>query len=195
MSAFEAQMQSLKRQVDAAPWLKWAGVVIALLLAFFVVQGLDALRVQQQKAAIETELNLRRTLALKGQDVWFEREKSSLQLRNALQAQLPEVATTGMAQASLQTWLRTLTSAFGTEENVSIRVNRSGPVDNMPGVIRVNAAFSGNLSPRQAINLLRQIENSPSLVVVETITLQSDARSTLNLTLNAFYRVKPGTTP
>lgn len=195
MTAFEMQLQSLKRQVDASPWLKWAGVVIALLLAFFIVQGLDALRSQRQKAAIETELNLRRILALKGQDIWFERKKSSLQLRDSLQAQLPEVATAGLAQAALQTWLRTLTSGFGTEENVTIRVNRSGPVENMPGVMRVNAVMSGGLSPRQALNLLRQIENSPNLVVVETITLQSDASSTLNLTLNAYYRVKPGAAP
>ena len=143
MTAFQMQLQSLKRQVDASPWLKWAGVVIALLLAFFIVQGLDALRSQRQKAAIETELNLRRILALKGQDIWFERKKSSLQLRDSLQAQLPEVATAGLAQAALQTWLRTLTSGFGTEENVTIHHQPDSDVQGRG--LRLRGFCPGNL--------------------------------------------------
>lgn len=192
MKSLEAQLQDLKRQVDAAPWLKWAGVVIVLLLAFFIVQGLESVRVQRQKMAIETELNLRQILALKGQEVWFEREKRSLELRDSLQAQLPNLATPGMAQAALQAWLRTVTSGFAASDNVTIRVNRSGPVENIPGVLRVNAALNGALSPRQALGLLRQIENSPNLTVVETITLQTEAPGTLNLTINAYYRVPAG---
>lgn len=195
MSTLDTQLQNLKRQVDAAPWLKWAGAAIAVLLGAFILQSLDTLRVQRQKTAIETELNLRKILALKGQDIWFEREKSSVQLRDALQAQFPEVATSGMAQAALQTWLRTLTSGFDAQQDINLRVNRAGPVEGMPGFIRVNATVSGGLSPRQSLSLLRQIESSPNLVVVETITLQSDERSTLNLTLNAYYRVAPGSLP
>ncbi len=192
MTFLEAQAQNLKRQLDASPWLKWAGAFIAVLLAFFIVQGLEAVRAECQKAAIETELNVRRILALKGQDVWFEREKSSLKLRNSLEAQLPDVATPGMAQAALQTWLRSLTSGFTNANNVTIRVNRSGAVENMEGVLRVNAAVNGNLSPRQALTMLRRIENSPNLIVVETITLQSEAPGTLNFTINAYYRVPVG---
>ena len=192
MTSLDARLQGLKRQIDAAPWLKWAGALIALLLAFFIVQGLETIRVERQKAAIETELNLRRILALKGQDVWFEREKSSLKLRDSLRAQLPNVATPGMAQAALQTWLRSLTSGFTTANNVTIRVNSAGAVENMKGVLRVNAAVNGNLSPRQALNLFRQIENSPNLIVIETITLQSEAPGTLNFTINAYYRVPVG---
>lgn len=195
MKVLDAQLQSLKRQAEAAPWLKWAGMGIVMLLAFFVVQGLDTVRVQQQKAAIQTELNLRRILALKGQDEWFEREKSALQLQKTLGAQLPDVATPGMAQAALQTWLRTLTSGFDPEQNITLRVNRSGPVEAVPGTLRVNATINGALSPRQALGLLRQIESSPNLVVIETITFQSDQRSTLNITLNAYYRIAPGATP
>ena len=144
---------------------------------------------------MEAEQNLRRTLALKGQNAWLEREKSSLQLRDALRAQLPEVGTTGMAQASLQTWLRGLTSSFDSNQNVTIRVNRSGPVEGMQDVLRVNASLNGQLSPRQALGLLRQIETSPNLVVVETLALQSDDSNTLQVTMNAYYRLAEGKAP
>lgn len=195
MKAFESQLQSLKRQVEAAPWLKWAGLAIVLLLALFCLQVLDAVRVERQKAAMDAELDLRRIMSLKGQDVWFEREKSALELRDTLRAQLPEVATPGMAQASLQNWLRGLTSGFGNEQNANIRINRSGTVETVPGVLRVNASLNVAASPRQSLNLLRQIESSSNLVTLETLTLQSDDSNTLHLTLNAYYRIAEGAAP
>lgn len=194
MKALDATLQSLKGQVDAAPWLRWAGLAIALLLAALALQTLDAWRVERQKASIESEQALRRILALKGQDVWLTREKSARQLRDSLKAQLPQVATPGMAQASLQNWLRNITANFDTQ-NVVIRLNRSAPLENMPYVLRVNAALNGALNPRQALALIRQIESAPNLVVVETVALQSDSSSTLHLTVNAYYRIAAGTTP
>lgn len=192
MKAFDAQLQSLKRQIEAAPWLKWAGLAILVLIAIFALQGLDAWRMARQKASMEAEQTLRRTLALKGQDVWLAREKSALQLRDALKAQLPEVATPGLAQAALQNWLRGITAGFDAQQNASIRINRSAPVENMPGILRVNIALNGTFSPHQALALLRQIESAPNLIVVETINLQSDSSNTLHLTLNAYYRITGG---
>ncbi len=189
MKAFEVQIRELKRQLETSPWLKWAGVAIALLLAAFALQSMEGWRAGRQKAAIEAEQNLRRILSLKGQDAWLEREKNARQLRDALKAQLPGVSTPGMAQAALQSWLRNITAGFESKQNLTIRVNRSGPVDGMPDVIRVNAALNGALSPRQSLGLLRQIENSPNLVVVETLTLLSDDNNTVHLTVNAYYRV------
>ncbi|WP_312147735.1 hypothetical protein, partial [Stutzerimonas kunmingensis] len=81
MKAFDSQLQNLKRQVEAAPWLKWAGLAIVLLLALFCLQALDAVRVERQKAAMDAELDLRRIMSLKGQDIWFERQKSAVELR------------------------------------------------------------------------------------------------------------------
>ena len=156
MKAFDSQLQNLKRQVEAAPWLKWAGLAIVLLLALFCLQALDAVRVERQKAAMDAELDLRRIMSLKGQDVWFERQKSAVELRDTLKAQLPEVSTPGMAQAALQNWLRGLTSGFGNEQNANIRINRSGTVETVPGVLRVNASLNVAASPRQSLNLLRR---------------------------------------
>lgn len=195
MKAIEAQLQDLKQQIETKPWLKWAGVAIAILLVAWAVTALDAVRVHQQKAAIAAELDLRRIMALRGQDAWLSREKLAVRLRDTLKAELPQAATTGIAQAALQNWLRDLTSGFDAEQNVTIRVNRSGPVETVPGVLRVNASLNGAFSPRQALSLLRQIETSPNLVVVETMTIQSENRSTLELGLNGYFRVDTGKSP
>ena len=194
MKNTDATLQSLKRQLDASPWLRWAGLAIAALLAAMALQALDNWRVERQKAAIEAEQSLRRILALKGQDVWLSREKNAVELRDSLRAQLPEVATPGMAQAALQNWLRNVTANFD-DQNVAIRLNRTGPLEDMPDVLRVNAALNGGLNPRQALALIRQIESAPNLVVVETMALQSDSSNTLHLTVNAYYRIPAGESP
>ena len=194
MKNTDATLQSLKRQLDASPWLRWAGLAIAALLAAMALQALDDWRVERQKAAIEAEQSLRRILALKGQDVWLSREKNAVELRDSLRAQLPEVATPGMAQAALQNWLRNVTANFD-DQNVAIRLNRTGPLEDIPDVLRVNAALNGGLNPRQALALIRQIESAPNLVVVETMALQSDSSNTLHLTVNAYYRIAAGESP
>lgn len=194
MKAWDASLQSLKRQVDAAPWLRWAALAIAVLVAVLALQALDRWRVGRQKAGIEAEQDLRRILALKGQDVWLAREKSARQLRDSLRAQLPQVTTPGMAQAALQNWLRNITANFDAQ-NVVIRLNRTAPLENMPDVLKVTAALNGNLNPRQALALIRQIESAPNLVVVETMALQSDSSNTLHLSVNAYYRVAAGAAP
>lgn len=195
MNMLEVQLQNLKKQTEAAPWLRWAALAIAVLLALFVLQSLDGFRVERRKAAAEAESNLQRILALQGQDVWLARAKDATQLRDSLRAQLPEAATPGLAQASLQNWLRNLTKSFGKEQNLTVRVNQSGPVDKLPGVLRVNASLNGNLTPRQALGVLRQIETSTNLVVLETMDMQSDASNSLQITLNAYYRVPGIATP
>lgn len=194
MKTLDASLQSLRRQVDAAPWLRWAALAIAMLAAALALQALDKLRMERQKAGIEAEQDLRRILALKGQDVWVAREKSARLLRDSLKAQLPEVNTPGMAQAALQNWLRNITSNFDAQ-NVVIRLNRTAPLESMPEVLKVNAALNGNLSPGQALALIRRIESAPNLVVVETMALQSDSSNTLHLTVNAYYRLAAGPTP
>ena len=195
MKSLNGQLLVLKQQLDATPWLKWAGLLIALLVAMLGLRALDDLRTARQKAGIDAELNLRRILALKGQDVWLAREKAALQLRDSLRAQLPQVNTPGMAQAMLQSWLRDISAGFDAKQNVTLRVNRSAPLEDMPDVIRVNASLNAAVSPRQALTILRQIESSPNLVVVETLTMQSDSGSTVHMTLNAYYRVGGVKTP
>jgi len=184
-------LQQLKQQAEAAPWLKWAGLGIAVLLALWVMQALADWRIAEQRAAAQAERNLQRILALNGQDVWLQREKDASLLREGMWAQLPEVATPGLAQAALQNWLREIT----TNMEVTTRINHSGPVEHLPGVFQVNASLSGAMPPGRALQLLRSIETAANLVTVETLRLSNESRPSLNLTLNAYYRVPQENAP
>lgn len=192
MKALDSKLQGLRQQIEAAPWLKWAGLVIVVLAGAIALQAVDAYRVQKQKDSIAAEQALRKTLALKGQEAWLSREQSAKQLHDSLLAQLPQVATPGMAEAALQNWLRKITTNLDAQ-NVVIRLNRSAPVEDMPDILRVNAALNGNFTPGQSLAVLRQIESAPNLIAVETLVLQSDTgNNTLHLTVNAFYRTTQG---
>jgi len=179
-------LQQLKQQVEAAPWLKWAGLAIAVLLALWLMQALVDWRSAEQRAAFQAEGSLQRILALNGQELWLQREKEASVMRDGLWAQLPEAATPGLAQAALQNWLREITAAI---PNVSIRINHSGPVPHLEGVLQVNASVSAQILPGRSLQLMREIETAANLVTVETLRLTNDTRPSLNLTLNAYYRV------
>jgi len=178
--------QQLKQQVEAAPWLKWAGLGIAVLLALWLMQALADWRSAEQRAALEAERSVQRILALNGQELWLQREKEAAVMRDGLWAQLPEAATPGLAQAALQNWLREITGAI---PNVAIRINHSGPVERLEGVLQVNATVGAQLLPGRSLQLIREIETAANLVTVETLRLTNDTRPSLNLTLNAYYRV------
>jgi len=179
-------LQQLKQQLETAPWLKWAGLGISVLLILWLMQALVDWRSTEQRAAFQAERSLQRILALNGQELWLQREKEASVMRDGLWAQLPEAATPGLAQAALQNWLREITA---NEDGISIRINHSGPVEHLPGVLQVNASLSAQILPGRSLQLLRQIETAANLVTVETLRLTDDTRSSLNLTLNAYYRI------
>jgi len=179
-------LHQFKQQIEAAPWLKWASLGMAVLLALWIMLALVDWRIMEQRAAVQAEHSLQRILALNGQEVWLEREKEAVLLRDALWAQLPEVATPGLAQAAMQNWLREITTNVN---GLNIRINHSGPVEHLEGVFQVNATLTGALSSTHALYVLRQIETAPNLVTVETLRLNNQNNASLSLTLNAYYRV------
>jgi len=192
MSTTAPLLQSFKQQLEAAPWLKWAGLVMAVLLALWLMQTLVDWRIAEQRALTQAEHNLQRILALNGQDVWLQREKEAALLRDGLWAQLPEAATPGLAQAALQNWLREITTNM---EGIHIRINHSGPVEHLPDVLQVNAGLSGTLTPGRFLRIMTQIETANNLVSLETMRLHNTANASFNLTLNAYYRVREESAP
>ena len=190
MKRLSSLWNELRRQGDANPRLKWALLLIAALLCAFVWQGLDGLRQDMQKKAIEEEARLRRIQALQGQDVWLARADEASKLHQALLAELPQVTTPGMAQATLQGWLRNLTESGSGGRPLNVTVDTATPLETPAGVLRIHASINGALPPPQVLELLRRIESSSNLVVVETAIIrgQRDAAS-FTLGMNAYYRM------
>lgn len=190
MKRLAPQIADLRAQIHGNPRLKWALIAIAILGGLFVLQGLDSLRVGMQKNAIDEEVTLRRIRALQGQDIWLQRETDSKTLRDALQAQIPSVATPGLAQAALQSWLQSLVANAGAGQDARITVETAAPVETMPSVLRVRAVITLPASPRQSLALIRQLESATNLVIIETIDIRNDNNAVFNAGVNAYYRLQ-----
>lgn len=189
MKTLQEQLQEIRKQFEATPWLKWAAVAIVLLGMVFVWVTLEGARNNAQQQAIDAEAKLRRVRALQGQDTWLAREEETKQLLAALEAQMPLVDTPGLAQAALQSWLRTLTEMYTAEQGIRISIEKAAAVNGLDNVVKVRATLSGGLTPREALNLIRKIESSPSLTVIETLNITNDHNKTVTLSLNAYYRI------
>ncbi len=179
----------LRRQLDATPWLRWALLVIAVLAALMVLQGLEQVRVQAQQQAIDEEAKLRRIKALQGQDVWLERARESAALREALLARIPPANTPGAAQAALQAWLQSLANSTSDAQKVRTAVEGTAPVEALPGVLRVRASLRGGMTPREALTIVRRIEGGSDLVVVESLDIRSENNPTASIAMSAYYRL------
>lgn len=190
MSPFwERHWTTLREQVRANPRLRWALPLVALLLLAFVWQALESARASAQKRAIAEESDLRRIHALQGQTEWFERAEQSEALLAFLRSEMPAASTPGMAQAATQTWLRGIASSLADPNAVRVTVESSSEVAELPGVLRVKATVSGGVPPRQALNLIRLIEGSRNLAVIETALVRGDENRLFNLSMNVYYRM------
>lgn len=189
MSVLSSQRAELRKQLDAAPWLKWALTVAVLLVAALIWQGLETLRAKVQEAAIDEEVKLHRIRGLEGQDVWMQRAQQADETLQALQAEIPTVATAGLAQAALQSWLRELAAGVSDDQNLRVVVDSAAPLEVPPDVLRVHATVSGALAPRQALSLVRSIESATQLMLIETLEIRGDSSKSANIGLNAYYRL------
>ena len=189
MTALSGIALNLRKQLEATPWLRWAAVAIAVLGMAFLWQTVSDVRQRAQQQAIDEESKLRRIRALQGQDVWLTHEQDARQLLGSLEAELPEVATAGLAEAALQAWLRTISSRFNSDQSIRMAVEKSADVASVDNVVKVRATLSGAMTPAEATNVIRQIESAPNLIVIETINITNDASSTVNMSMNAYFRI------
>lgn len=181
-----AALAPLAAQWNANPRLRLGGAVIAAILVFYLVLvGLDW-RASRAAHLAERQLYLARIEALAGQDVWIQRADTAAVLRKALDAQLPTAATTGLAQAGVQTWMRQLTAAMGG--GVSARTEA---MQQLPGtdVWRIPVEVTGPMQPRGLIQLMQQIERYPSLTIIERVQVLNRENKTFTLTAVAYYRI------
>lgn len=176
-------------QIRGNPRLRRALPVVVVLMLAFVWQGLESLKTSAQKRAIAEEADLRRISALQGQTTWFERADKAEATLAYLRSEIPAATTPGMAQAATQTWLRGIATVVPNQDTVRVTVDSASEVAELPGVLRVKATVSGRASPRQALTLVRQIEESKNLAVIETANIRGDENNLFNLSINAYYRL------
>lgn len=181
-------VQSLTRQLSGNPRLQIGLALILVLVFAFAFKSLHGWRVAQQAEAIDKEVELRQTRSLRGQDVWLKRAEQTATARKALLAEIPIVATPGLAQASLQSWLRQAGNSVSASASMNIDVSAPVEMEDYPGIYRTRATVNALLTPRQSFDLMNMVESAGNLAVVETAQVRADKGSRTAITLVGYYR-------
>lgn len=186
--ALRAALASMRKELADNPRLRLGAWLIAAILIFYVWLVLADWRAQMHKDYVAQVQQLQKIRSLAGQDEWLQRAEQARVLRDALQAQIPEVATLGLAQASVQTLARDMIAASGN----AIRVQTEAPaeVGEGSGLWRVPVVISGGLGATQVLQLIRRIESQRNLVVIEQAMILNRENHTFSLTMVSFFRVQ-----
>lgn len=169
------------------PRLRLGVAVIAAVLAVYLLLVLRDWRAGLQEQFAARSEHLQKMQSLAGQDEWIARAQDARKLRQALDAQIPEVATVGLAQAGIQTWVRSLGGAFG--DGLQIQTQAPQAVEGQPGLWRVPVVLSGSAEPHIVMQLVQQIEDRKSLAVIEQATVLNRANKTFSLTVVSLFRI------
>lgn len=174
----------------ANPRLRWgalvAGAIAVVYLCLLLVDWRRDLHEQYQQRTLQ----LYKMAALSGQEAWLVRADRARAVAKAVDAEIPRAATIGLAEAEVQTTVRQLLNAFGGK--LSSDPKPSVQVAGQPGLWRVPFTLRGITSQAQMLEILRRIESSQRLMVVEEFSF-SFVQGAPNLTLTgvAYFRIGP----
>ena len=183
-----AGTRKLREEWSSNPRLRW-GAVIALAIGFLylclvLVDWRKDLHAQYQQRTLQ----LYKMTELAGQEQWLVRAQSAQAVEKALQAEVPNAATIGLAQAEVQTFVRQLINAFGRK--LASDARPSAEVTGQPGLWRVPVTLRGMVSQPQMLEILRRVEDSDRLMVIDEFSFTFvKGVPNMSMTLVAYYRV------
>ena len=188
MSALLASTRKIREEWSSNPRLRW-GAVIALAIGFlYLCLVLRDWRRDLHHEYQQRTLQLYKMTALAGQEQWLLRAQAAQAVEKAVQAEIPNAATIGLAQAEVQTFVRQLINAYGRKLGSDARP--PAEVTGQPGLWRIPVTLRGVVSQPQMMEILRRVEDSDRLVVIDEFSF-TFARGVPNMsmTLVAYYRV------
>ncbi|WP_374606266.1 GspMb/PilO family protein [Thermomonas sp.] len=183
--------RKIREEWNGNPRLRWgAGIAIAIGFFYLCLVLADWRRDLHDQYQQRT-LQLYKMTELAGQEQWLGRAQSAQALEKALQAEVPNAATIGLAQAEVQTFVRQLINAFGRKLGSDVRP--PAEVAGQPGLWRIPVTLRGVVSQPQMLEMLRRVEDSDRLMVVDefSFTFVRGVPS-MSMTLVAYYRVGSG---
>lgn len=187
MSAVRDALLRVRQEVAQNRRLRIGGVAIAAILVLYGFLVLRDWRSDLHDRYVERRQYLRKVRALAGQNEWPVHALEAARVRKALEAQIPEAGSQGLAQAGALTWARQLAAVHGAA--VQVQSQSAQAVDGSPGLWRVPVTLSGSLPPRAVLNLMQQIEKRPALSVIEQSLLLNRENKTFELTVVSYVRI------
>lgn len=188
MKALAPALANARRELAANPRLRYGVLAIAAILVLYLFLVLQDWQSSLAERHATRSGYLAKMQALAGQEVWIQRAAAVARTRAALEAEIPEMATLGLAQASAQGWLRDAVVAFG--QDTQVQAQTPARIGQDSDIWRVPVVISGRLEPARFIQLLRQIESRPTLAVIEQATVINRQNRTFSLTVVSYYRIK-----
>ena len=185
--------RKIREEWASNPRLRWgAGIAIAIGFFYLCLVLADWRRDLHDQYQQRT-LQLYKMTALAGQEHWLGRAQSAQAVEKALQAEIPNASTIGLAQAEVQTFVRQLVNAFGRK--LSSDARPPAEVTGQPGLWRIPVTMRGMVSQPQMLEILRRVEDSDRLMVIDEFSFTFvKGVPNISMTLVAYYRVG-GSTP
>lgn len=183
-----ASTRKIREEWASNPRLRWgAGIALAIGFFYLCLVLVDWRRDLHDEYQQRT-LQLYKMTALAGQEQWLVRAQSAQSVEKALQAEVPNAATIGLAQAEVQTFVRQLINAFGRK--LSSDARPPAEVAGQPGLWRIPVTLRGVVSQVQMMEILRRVEDSDRLMVIDEFTFTFvRGVPNMSMTLVAYYRV------
>jgi len=185
---FAGRMAQVRAEWSGNARLRLGSGLIALILVVYLPMVLADWPPDLHSQYQPPPLAPLRGQALAGRDEWLRRAEDVRALDQALQAEIPAAATIGLAQAEVQTWMRRIMQAFGFK--MTSEAHAPVQVAGEPGMWRIPITIRGLVSVQQLQEILRRIESTNRLTVVDTmtVTMVRDIPN-VSITAAAYYRV------
>lgn len=182
-------LQRLRRELEGNRRLQAGAVLIGVLLALYVLSGVDQWRAGIMERLAAAQAQRVRTQALAGQTQWPARAAQAQAQERALAARIPDSDSVGLAQATQQAWLRRAVLPFAP--TATIRMDTPVPVEGQPGYWRIPAEIGGPLPVARTLQLLQRIESNRDRMQVESIRISNTVNPQLQMTVVALVRIVP----
>ena len=191
MSRLEsARVRQMREEWRTNPRLRWGVAVVAVIAALYLLLVLVDWRRDLHAQYQQRTLQLYKMAALADQEQWSVRAQTAQNLEKSLQAEIPRAATIGLAQAEVQATIRQVLNAFGPK--LSSDARPPVQVRTQPGLWRIPVTIRGLVGQAQLMEILRRIESSDRLVVIDDFQLGFvQGEPNVTLTAVAYYRVGP----
>ncbi|MDI1254200.1 hypothetical protein [Thermomonas sp.] len=187
MSAAKRLLDQVRQELAKNARLRLGLIVIAAILAFYSALLLMDWRTALHAHYVERRQYLHKLREMANQNEWPARAEAAARVRKALEAEIPEVASLGLAQAGAQTWARDLAGVHGGA--IQLQTQEPQVVEGQPGLMRVPIVLSGALPPRAVLNIIQQVEKRGSVAVIEEAMLLNRENQTFQLTVVSYVRV------
>ncbi|MCK5877571.1 MAG: hypothetical protein KAG43_08045 [Candidatus Marithrix sp.] len=142
-------------------------LIMGLLLGYSIMLLDDyRLKTQQEYTSVIARLSQLKTIA--NQSQWLDRNIKIQQVREQVQGQLWPANTKGLAQATFQQWLRTITKQLKIETQQLI-VDPALDLPKYNNIWQVTAKIRGKFTNKNLTAFLLKIATNPSIVMTEML--------------------------